>query len=384
MYAETLYVPHERKTKPLSTRERLLDKVDIAAIRHELSLASATSLEAYNQCRVEAADAIAKDVNAALWFPMRTHGSDDFAEFDINWPVQLESLESKQMTDCFGYSIVTSEILSECSIKHWLAYANGHMFLAIPPASIKEADSCDVYLLDPLSPHLNQYMGDALVRGTVEELAGAISSGERGVAMIDAERISHNVGHSYRELALKHGWLVHDNGGLFKGRDIFFNGDESKDYAQFLSQKRIIMSVFGEDVGRHMIEEYVEFRAAVANNDIESACVGIKNMSGVYPEIDARQSHEEIKVIVDALCKNGNSILAVQVVEEYFDSNFSVSGDSRLPEAKGDFLRRIFRYSDDDRVREKAVDAYSVARTNPRCFKERLVGKLAVLESAAK
>ncbi|CAN5614246.1 hypothetical protein BH23PAT2_BH23PAT2_01720 [soil metagenome] len=378
MYAHHLATPHTLKLSPEQQPRMLMEEIAGQEVVQLLSRAPERAQDAHQDVRVESAKMISDAVGRSLWFPEEKHDRNDFERYGVERPISLDEISRNQMANCFGYTFVTSEILDEYDLDHLVSYGNGHMFILLPPTNVE--DISQSYLLDPLSPNVNQFLHRSVLRGTRSSVENGITTTGRGLLMLDSRELATQITADFDELSAQHPWLLFSDS--YKERNGYFQADEQA-YSRYITKSRIIVSLFPSSTGRHMIKDYVQLQRALAYDDVSSACASLRSMSGSYPEIDARQKHSEVQTIVSHLCKQGETDQAKEMVDVYFE-NFSVSSDSRIPEAKADMLRKIASISGEIALAEEAELLYKKAVTRKGAFRQRLLGKCAAAQTLQK
>lgn len=368
MYSESLITPHPYKHDGQENQQPLHVAARLDTIREGLESMAIFGDSILDEARIDAAQHIAKAVNRALWFPIADEHRDDFAHFGLPKPLSLETIYNAQAANCYGYTLVTSECLEAADIPHWIAYANGHAFNVLPTTNNR------LYLLDSLSPQLNQFLDEALEVGTKESAERDIKHHGRAAMMLNTLAFGGTLGTDTDTLSHKYPWLTTDS-ALNS-----ITTKSEKTAARYRSKYRLIMSVFEPSSGRGAIENYAELEYAISVNNTDRACMLIENMSGYFPEIDARQDHSQLRTLVTALSPVDPE-RAIALVEEYFSSNFKLTSDSRILEAKGDMLRKIAKAAGNSRAAELAANAYHETLQRPKSFRSAILGKLAVATS---
>jgi hypothetical protein len=374
MYTESLETPHPQRA-PIY-REPLYDTFEADNVACLLDDLRATDPSLYEQTKLAVAVDIAGKVRRSLWFPQKSSTHNDFKKFNLSQPLDLDSLVEKQMTNCYGFTVAASECLDAVGIDHWIGYANGHAFVLIPNQAEEGRD--DVFLLDPLSPHLNQQLGSALSWGTPESIRHDIETNERAAVILDSDQMGRTLGRDTDTLVLEHPWLMFAayNDPLRARRAAYFNADPSTVESRYRGPYRLVTAIFEGTKGREVIENYVAFLVATESGDVASACQSLSELSGCYPELDARQSHRELRSVVKKLCVEDPDA-AARVVDEYFGDLASVSGDSRLRERKGDLMRVIAKITGSRAAAQYALRAYQEAAGKPGAYQPIILGKLA-------
>ncbi len=380
MYAELLETPHYLKRQPDQAPTPLLSNIDLGSVRQELELAEMTDSITYTAAKIETVGAITKEVNRSLWYPEKLAHRDDFQELGVSYPVSLEEIKEKQIANCFGYTCVTSELLDQVGINHWVAYGNGHAFILVPTEN--EGQEM-VYFVDPLLPHLNQYIDNSMRRGSAKSIRGGLSQRERNAFMLDTAQFCRNLGADIDDLPNRHPWLVFQKGdkqSYQDYRDAYFNGSSEDEKNRLQRKFMIIVSAYPSDTGRKMIEEYVGYQQALASTDVNRACDNLRNLSGLYPELDVRYEQTEFRQLINALCETGQTHTALQLVEDYFNGLEQASQDSRVYVNKADCLRSVASSCGSialaNQLFDKAEQEYQRAANHPKSFKQQIMGKI--------
>lgn len=369
MYSETLLTPNPVRY-PEVALGLLHDAAELSRIKDGLDTVQAFGQDVYDSAKLDAAIMIAGHVKTALHFPITNNERDDFVEHRLPFPLPLETVTERQITNCFGFTLVTSECLEEAGIDHWIGFANGHSFLLLPYGNN------NVYYLDSLSPEFNQPVDTALERGDGLSIKEQLQMHNRAAVMLDSQKLSINVGLEVDSAARKFPWLVVDkahNGGQLQSMN------ERTRMQKYESQYKLILSVFDMHEGRSALENYVALQCSLNTANVERSCMLLKDLSGRFPDLDARQTHEEVKSLATKLCVT-DPAAAVELVEDYFINNFALTGDSRIPEAMGDLLRKIARISNNREAAQKAIDAYNETMRRPLAFTAAVIGKLTSAE----
>lgn len=364
MYSESLVTPHPRKAAS-SEQQFLEDRLQLNRVGNELCKLAAIDTESNEIAKQEVVDVIATNVNKALWFPI--YGDSKYPEDDLlPNPLPLESINTLQTTNCFGYTLVASECLEKAAIDHWIAYANGHAFLLVPFSRGR------AYFMDALSPRMNGFIEGALERGSPATIAKQIEADKRAVVMLNTQSMGGLIGANADTIAEKHPWFTMKE---FSGSRSVSNKDSN--LAKYQSKYRLIMTAFNPEEGRKSIHDYVSYEVAMSTNDISSAREALLNMSGTFLNADARQSHTEVRSLVRKLCVT-DPASAAELAETYFDTNFKDLHDSRIHEAKGDIFRVIAHMGRFRAAAERATEAYREAVRMPHSFTAAVLGKLSV------
>lgn len=381
MYAEKLEVPHRLKRNNGEQGVPLASELDPFALEYRLNIArQSNDTEAYSSAKIDIARQITKAVNRSLWFPEKLPERDDFEDMGIAYPVGLKEITEKQVANCYGYTLVASEILEQSSVEHWIAYGNGHAFILMP---VEDNDGQHIYFVDPLLPHLNQYIDSSIRRNNPMKIADEINRQDRSVLMLDTLQFCADLNESVFELAKRHPWLAFDRnkqGYHQDHHDEYFSGSVSEEREKLQQKHRIVVSVYQASVGRKLIADYVDFQLAIANSDFLKASRSLQEISGKYPDIDARNGHNQLRIVIESLCEQGHTQAALSLLEEYFRGLEEVSADSRIFVGKGDCYRSIARLCGSSALAtvliDQAEEEYLRAEAHPRSFKEQVRGKI--------
>lgn len=377
MYAETLVTPHPSRNEParplIAATEPVLNRLCFE------QLADYTP-DVVNRLTMEVVDEVSQTVSHSLWYRNARHAIDDSA---ASYHSPFEDLPASQSTDCYGYSVVLSECLEANSIDHLIGYANGHAMVVVP---FTDSTGKHLYLADALAPSLNQVLDPSVSAREVTAVEAQLDSKGRAAVMLDAEALSIGAGTSLSELADKYPWLrFKRNASRIHTTDRFWGRSEHEEAARYRAHSAIVLSLFPQDVGRRMLETHASFQTAIARNDVSSAYRLLEQLDGIFPELDARQRHEGVRRLVGQLCLAGEAERATDCVSRYFTSNFALTRDSRVPEARGDLLRTIARRTGLKAAALMAVEAYREAARHPKAYHLTLEGKInAALELEAR
>lgn len=368
MYAENLVTPHPSKSDAVQVQ--LFDQLQPGLNQAVIGELNTAHPELTGRAVVEIADEAARAVSRALWY-RNSYGQKGYSPYD--------RLLETQETDCYGYTTVLSECLSASGIDHYIGYVNGHALVLVPFSDEKGEH---FYLADALAPSLNQIVDKALTNRDSVSIDEQIAMNGRAAIMLDTEVLSLRSGTTVAELADKYPWLKFErtNHKVYSS-DKFMGLNEAHEVAHYRAKYSLVLSLFPAERGRAILKDHAEMQAAIRNGDIDTACVKLTAMEGMFPELDARQRHDELRQLVDALCARGEAETAAHYTGSYFGTNFGLSHDSRIPEAKGDIMRKIARHTGLKSAAHMAVEAYKEAARKPRAFHAALAGKLSAAET---
>lgn len=371
MYAEQpIITPHPNKSQPEQGPQKLLEKLNLAQISNVLAAARELGPSEYDRSRAKSAETVAAEVNRALWYPTTEKGQNDFEALGVKDPVTLDDIHPNQAANCYGYTTVASELLDEVGAEHWIGYTSGplsHAFILMPPS---EGSEKRMHYIDPLLPSLNHELRKSIYRGNEHKLRDQIELSGRGAFMLNAEHFSSELVADYDELAKSHPWLT------YKPHKQTFSSNHNSDKSKGDKNHLLVTTVYDSGTGRGVIDSFGRYEQSFLHGDYETATKWLQRMKGLYPKIDARQNHTELKVITDWLCRGDRREEALEVMEAYFEGISDISGDTRIPEAKADISYRIAWQTGDLALAETAEIIYIATAQRNRCFKERVESKI--------
>ena len=380
MYIEALQTPHPLKTASEAEVPRpLIEVLGTDAVKEELAAMERSRPELYDEAVVKAADYVIGAVRKALWFPKtdRRGGQNDYERYELPHPLPVGRMTEGQFATCAGYTIAGSEGLELAGITHWVGFVNGHATLLLPLHS-----GPSVRLTDPLTPELDQDLRMATVRGSYQKTESDLHRYGRAALLINTRRLAKHSSMSLPEAFGRIPWLKYssEQGAAFEDERYLYEqpgfvGDQDRHNRKMLRKYQVILNIFQADTGRGVLEDYVEFKRELALGDYSSAAHCLKSLSGNYPEIDARESHADVKKLISVLAADGDTEGAKELIEGYF-SSFSLSHDSRIQESQADCLRLLARETGDISAASKARELYERAIRSPHAFRTRLAGKI--------
>lgn len=337
MYLETLQTPHaNREPWQVETSQALSDVVFDSGL---------DTLPETPDRHLWAAAAVQQAIRRSLWYEPG---------------VSLEALSETQMATCIGYTVVGSEALEAAGVDHWVGFANGHAVLLLP-------DRNNLWLLDMLSPELNQPIDRALSYGTKQSISEDLNNHGRAVVKLHTEVLAGTLHKTPEDIAQTHPWFLVDTSKTRRDR-LFPGVSHENERRQRYSRQSLILSVFEPKNGRNVLAEYSTFRESMDSGQYKNATKSLRELAGFYPDIDARgDSFKLVKRLVGRLSRAGDIASAKTVVSDFF-SSFSISGDTRVREYEGDCLRVIAEAGNDIDAALQAFERYNSVRRNPRSY----------------
>ncbi|MGI9028248.1 MAG: hypothetical protein ACR2FM_05430 [Candidatus Saccharimonadales bacterium] len=274
----------------------------------------------------------------------------------------IDDIEQTGKTNCVGYTLKGSEQLEQADIQHYVGFINGHATLLVPTSQ-------DIWLLDMLSPELNQPLRNVLT------LYGQASE-NRSMARLNSVQLLQQTDLDWESGFDKHPWLrAMQVCTQISGRD--------SDYDRTERSYSLIASLFKPEFGRNLIYQYAKFNEAYDACNLLAASNAITNMAGYYPDIDMRgDSAKKVKSVVRRLAIAGQFSEADAVTDAFF-SSFSVSQDSRVGEYKADCLRYIAQHSGQKTLAKRALELYQSAKKNPNSFNKSISAKIEICNTLA-
>jgi hypothetical protein len=363
MYIEHLQTPHPlygASGTDIQTPSSLdLVPLQDAAGIHEAAQYVAASPD-YDTAAWEVTEHMQEVVHESLRFPSSGVPSKRRGE------TTFDTLLEEQVTNCLGYAAVASECLEAAGVDHYVTFANGHWLVSRPSDNHNR-----FWLVDMHSPRFSQEVTSVLSRGTPRALADQVATHGRGVAMLDTRIFAKTGNKTMEVLASNHPWTTIAKQGLLLSRSANDN-EESR----YITAHTLVMSVFAPKVGRQLLHNYVRFQNAVDHNNLTIASEELAAMHGLYPEIDARAPHGEIRRLIKNLCALGEFAQA-GLAAEHYAASFSLTEDARLKELEGDMYRHISKASQDPEFAARSCEAYQQAANSTRRSSSKVLGKVA-------
>lgn len=368
MYIENLQTPHPiygasgTAVQHNVATQPFIEAANLSQVKTDIANA-----EDYDTAAWVATDELEKTVHQTLRFPSdkitpRTKGETTF-----------DTLRHEQVTNCIGYTAVASECLDAIGASHYVTYANGHWFVTRTSDSGKR-----LWLVDMHSPKFSQEITDAISRGTPASLASQTAGpANRGVVMLDTTIFAKTSAQNMEALESSHPWLTVAKQPLLASR-----APVAGTTAQYTHDHTVIMSTFAPRTGRQLLHDYTRFQSAVTKNNLTTATEALAHMKGLYPEVDARAPHSEIRRLIKNLCALGEFAQAAAAADNY-SASFSLTNDARLKELEGDMYRHISKASKDPVFAARSHQAYQEAVDRTRRTSSKVLGKVAASSSLA-
>lgn len=284
---------HVNKTGD-AERESLYDSLELSDMRQILTEATAWAPEEYDALKIEVALGIARKVNSALWY----NGADPA---DESMPPSLDLLEDDQVTDCYGYTLLTSRCLEMAGVEHMIGWVNGHAHIVLP---VIEDEHDSAWFIDPLTPGLSGSLSGIVSEQELEGVQTQIGVFGRAAVHVRAEgfKDSGDTRSSFSRLAYENPWMEHPQA------------------SGTTPQPELVMSIFASTDGQRLLNLHRSYKRAIVQENLGEAAECLAAMRGMYPEIDSRNvAHlQQVEELVRQLSLDGDLLRANHVIASYF------------------------------------------------------------------
>lgn len=189
-------------------------------------------------------------------------------------------------TNCFGYTVVTSELLSSLEIPHFVSFVNAHAFI-----TLYSDDSQRAHMLDTPSKDLFLDI-DGAVRGkwppeVLEQQPNLLYT----TSSLDSTAVLGRVTRRpAAQVAMENAWL--------RGERMLKPG-----YDDITSQSQLTMRSYPPQVGRDMLVNYGMMVQYVASGQLHAAVNRFRRLDGVYPDVGESTQLYMAKKLRDRLLK---------------------------------------------------------------------------------
>jgi hypothetical protein len=289
--------------------------------------------------RTEAADEVGQLVRHTLLF-----GS--LASTGRLWSrnAETDSVE----TNCFGHSIVASELMDELEIPHTISFVNGHSFI-----TLFDGESDQAHMVDP--PSKNLFLDiDGLVHGThsLQQLQNATEHHQVATNIIDTEGLMARIPRKPRaQLIEEHPWL--SIGSTMSG--------VNQDTQTGFDKTQLIMRTYLPETGRQVLQYYGMVGQRMLEREYLQAAEEAGALFGLYPELDARNKLAPAVTLRHELGRLG-AVEAMQDLAAVIDSSLWYGDPTEDRTANRyfwlDTLRHIGSKFEDPELIEIARDGY--------------------------
>lgn len=290
-------------------------------------------------------------------------------------------IQHNQVTNCLGYTLLTSELLSEFEVPNLTAHMGGHFMNLVPHTT---GDTTGLYLIDGFAPQLSQDIGAAVADASVERLMADVydPSVGQGVMRVDTARFIWQLNKDPDTLTEggAYPWLFYEKGKttvLGSGRS-FMHDDR-----QYRNRYTKFMTVYSQEIAPKILAAYGVFLEAAAEPTmpVETALDAVQALQGHFPEIDARAEHKEAKQFISKLVAKDMVVEALDVIGSYC-SSFTFSQDPRLKGLEAGLYYDIASKTDDLAFRGLAMQAYTEAEARAQHSSQTYTGRIDTLSKA--
>ena len=251
-----------------------------------------------------------------------------------------EELQENPVTNCYGYTVVASEILDKIGIEHYISVANEHAFIVVfKPHSDK------AFMLSVADKELYTDITDVIgSQHPLDQLATGELFAENE---FDSQRLAEKIEDEdvRKELFAKRPWLHFES--EHKSR---FAEPKPRDF-------KPVMRTYPSYPGRGIIKEYFEFLYQTHKGDAAAAVEAAENLEGVFPEVDPRNNMRDARLLLNRL-----------EAERRYDDMLALSGaiDASLGAAEStknaffhpDTTRRVGMRTNDPELVAEAIAQY--------------------------
>lgn len=304
--------------------------------------------------RVSAAFALAGLVRRSLRF------ASDSPESPLLAP---GNLSNDQTTNCYGYSIVLSEVLESAEIPHSVVVANQHAFIAMADKATNST-----------------IMVDTPTRQFYSDISGAFKpelSDNPQTAVLDSSVIIRQSGYADKSKTVDaNPWLSFTNQEI----DIRCISEQ-----RLVRDQLLMARIFSPEHGREVLEAYSRFRHLVKVNSAEQAYSELTRLKEAYPDIDRRNRLSEPRGLVKRLGELSLEYQALDTIEIVKSSTQPFSEDFYFKLWPIDMQYKLARQTRNSDLLKDSLDQYNElyeSTTNPRLkrqIKERLARRTTTL-----
>lgn len=348
-YIEHLTVPPSEGGQMPENREKLTEYLPLGAIRATLEELEGT--KHYDSAVFSAADYIAQTVHHSLEFKT---DKENFV------PLTPKNIRKNQTTNCYGYTVVQSECLSEAGIPHYVAFMNTHALTVVTGSG-----NTNPWIVDPLAPQINAPIHQNVSRLNKQIIDQDIAKYGRGSARFYSRAFTQQLStdKSFEELVAYNPWLSCSPEKSLSYRISHDTVHESSIYGS--SDEVLIMSLFDPEDGRKALEAYSALRVAIQTNKRADAYRAFKKLGRYYPDIDIRQKPHDLTKLAQELGSIGCIGMAKRVVDDSMES-FTASADPRFKIWQADVYRSLGNIAHNPQMIQEALDIYKSALSSTK------------------
>lgn len=315
MNIENLQTPHPNHIKPgmPEVHRPLLEAIDIEGLRTTFDDARERGDDQYTRAVTTHLPEVLEPIRRSLWY---VEGAGPNAT-----TTPLDTLAQTQETHCFGYALVTSQVLGRLGIHHWIGAIGKH---ATPIVPLRMRGTDNLYVADAMNAEYVNFIAAALRRTTIAVMRKEMDdpSHPRGAAMLNTKQLL-----GYERLA--HGKPPSSITGEIIG-----------EFEPERSQARLVVSTFHVPIGERALQGSARFDAAAAHGDHKRAALALREIPGLYYDIGAGAPQDHIRAVVAGLCERGHFQMAERAIEDYCQS-FKRTKHPVFAELKADLLATV-------------------------------------------
>lgn len=322
-YSDAIKTPHPDTPGVNADQLSILSRSpEFLAIEEELN----TSPNTYDD-RVSASYALAGLVRRSLRFAN---------DSPVRPPLTPNNLSHDQTTNCYGYTVVLSEMLESVDLQHSIVVANQHSFAAMTDETTK-----------------NTSMVDAPTRQFYCDISHAFEpdlSTDPPSAVLDSTVIIRQSGYADKSKTEDaHPWLS------FVPR----SSDSRTISEQRLVRANLLMArIYSPDQGRSVLGHYSRFRNSMHSSNYLGAHKEIVNLKGTYPDIDRRNKLKEPSRLIRELAVASYISESLDVIDVIKSSTQPLSEDSFFKIWPIDMLHKVGKAASSGELIKKSLEQY--------------------------
>jgi len=250
-------------------------------------------------------------------------------------------------TNCFGHTVVTSELLDAVGIEHYVSFVNAHSFITLFDQNGRRA-----HMVDSPTKDLFLDIDGAVIGKWPNEALEQDPDSLFATNMLDTVAVLGRITRKpSSQILLQNDWL---RGGASKAL--------KPNYDETLSSTSLIMRSYPSEIGRDVLVNYGMTLQYALRGDIHSAIDRFRRLEGVYPDIDIANQLFLAKKLRDRLLKE-KLYGEMEDIARVVDNSLVKEGPhmDRTPNKYFllDTLRMIAFANNDPELLRGVADAYS-------------------------
>jgi hypothetical protein len=255
-------------------------------------------------------------------------------------------------TSCFGFSVITSEILSYRGIANAILWANLHALVAALDTEGR------AWLLHSDVSQLNSQATPEMATMINCDGGGSLSdwlngSEQRAAMVLDTGEI----------LRVKGRKLSHDQRRKLRWLSFIDDMRDPRSFSELRMRRgnTLMATLTRDSTGRQMLENMARFSLALLRHQNDDTTANLLlNMSGVWPEIDRRNLRDNSYLLNGYLRGQGTTGVDtfLDQVDVVADGATELSSDLGVSLWKPDLLRRVAIKTDDAGLMNLAIEGY--------------------------